>query len=364
MDMTELTTRLTRFCRAKTGDPAATVSDIEVMPGHAGFSWGFTLHTTSASPPLSSPLGGDIGGPVGKSERGLGGGGLVLRLPPPNVRWTGTADIVRQARIMQELADTPVPVAAVRWAGDDLEWFERPYSVVERLPGDTIRFITPEGVQVLYDATYLRSAAGQVTAALAKLHEVEWQAKLPDWGPPPALDEEVRRWDWLAERTADPGRSSDPSLTALAPRVRDRLLAGLPSARHTSLLHGDYQWSNHLFHEGHLQAMLDWELSGVGESRLDLGWLAVFSDRDSWVGLLRWEAPLPDAEEVIAMYEQASGEPVPDMAWFRALAGYKFALITGLNLTLHRRGRRIDPHWEDIGPSAPRLLERALEVVG
>ena len=39
------------------------------------------------------------------------------------------------------------------------------------------------------------------------------------------------------------------------------------------------------------------------------------------------------------------------MAWFRALAAYKFAIITGFNLALHRRGKRPDPLWERIGQS-------------
>lgn len=340
MDLNELTTRLTAFCRNKTGDPAATVTDVEVMPGHAGFSWGFVLRHG-----------------LGQTER------LVLRLPPPGVRWVGTADVLRQARIMRALADTPVPVPRVRWAGDDLEWFERPYMVVERLPGDTLRFRTATGAPVEFDAAALRDMARQVTAALAALHRLDWQAKVPDWGPPPTLAEEVTRWDWLLARNQDPARTSDPSLTARAPEVRERLLACLPTPRRQGILHGDYQWSNTLFHEGRLVAVLDWELAGVGETRMDLGWLALFSDPDAWVGLARWTAPLPRAEEIVAMYEEAMGEPAEAIGWFRALAGYKFALITGLNLSLHRRGRRPDPHWEDIGPSAPRLLERGLELL-
>jgi aminoglycoside phosphotransferase (APT) family kinase protein len=279
------------------------------------------------------------------------------------VRWTGTADIVRQARVMRALADTPVPVPAVLWAGDDLEWFERPYSVVARLPGDTIRFRKTGGEPIPFEAAMLCDAARQVAATLAALHRVDWQSRLPDWGPPPSLHEEVVRWDWLLERTADPERAADPSLTARGPAVRKRLLAHLPEPGRAALLHGDYQWSNHLFHDGRLIAVLDWELAGAGDPRLDLGWLTVFSDLDAWAGFGRWDAPLPGPDAVIALYEDALSESVRDEPWFRALAAYKFALITSLNLTLHRRGRRPDPHWEDLASSAPRLLERAIDLV-
>jgi hypothetical protein len=51
------------------------------------------------------------------------------------------------------------------------------------------------------------------------------------------------------------------------------------------------------------------------------------------------------------------------VAWFRALAGYKFAAISGFNLMLHRRGKRPDPYWERLESSIPRLFERGLEVL-
>lgn len=334
MDLAELHDRLTAFTRAMTGDTAARVTDLEPMPGHAGFSWAFVLVHT------------------GGTER------LVLRLPPPGARWVGPADIVRQARVMQALAATSVPVPAVRWTGAGLEWFDRPYYVVQRLPGVTLWFWTPDGTPIAYEAADLRSGAEQVTAALAALHALDWRTTVPDWEPPLPLEQEVTRWDWLHERTAD------PTLTELAPAVRERLLATVPPMRRQGIVHGDYQWTNHLFHEGRLQAVLDWELASAGETAMDLGWLVTFSDPRNWTGIALWQAPLPPPEAIIAMYERAAGLPVGDLSWFRALAGYKFALITGLNLNLHRRGRRVDPHWEDLAPSAPRLLATSLELLG
>ncbi len=56
-------------------------------------------------------------------------------------------------------------------------------------------------------------------------------------------------------------------------------------------------------------------------------------------------------------------EPLDDLAWFRALAAYKFAIITGFNLALHRRGKRPDPLWERIGRSIGSLQSRARELL-
>mgnify|MGYP000070676265 FL=1 len=72
---------------------------------------------------------------------------------------------------------------------------------------------------------------------------------------------------------------------------------------------------------------------------------------------------MPQAEELIAMYIDAYGEVLPDIDWYRALAAYKFAIITGFNLMLHRRGKRHDPMWETTKDSMQTLLRRAHELL-
>ena len=66
----------------------------------------------------------------------------------------------------------------------------------------------------------------------------------------------------------------------------------------------------------------------------------------------------------MALYVDAYGDGLPDLNWFRALAAYKFAIITGFNLSLHRRGKRTDPSWEITALSMTPLIDRALELLG
>jgi hypothetical protein len=63
------------------------------------------------------------------------------------------------------------------------------------------------------------------------------------------------------------------------------------------------------------------------------------------------------------MYTEAYGSNPGNVRWFKALAGYKFAIISGLNLSLHRRGKRHDPHWEDMKPSMKANMEYAMEML-
>ena len=336
MELAELEGRLLPFVRAKYGDPAAEVMGVHKMPGHAGFAYGFTARSR------------------GRSEA------WFLRLPPPGVAWQGTADVLRQVEILNALDATDVPHCSVRWSGEDLEWFGRPYFVVPKLEGDVLR-LGPGEWGTKLPAERLREMARQAMRALAGVHRVDWR-RAPRLGPPIPAGEDVSRWDRFLPKLAEPARF------ALQPRVRERLLARLPGDAPVGVFHGDFQVGN-LFYsfDGRLLALIDWELVGVGARLNDVGWIATFNDPAAWAGRGRGPGPgesaFPGAEELVALYAEAWGEELPDLAWYRALAAYKFAIISGFNLGLHRRGKRPDPVWESVAESIEPLLARAAQLL-
>ena len=334
MDIDELAERLVPFCRTQLEDPWAKVASVSLTAGHAGFTYFFDV--------LSE----------GRATS------YVLRLPPPGAKWEGTADVLRQARVVHALKGTGVPVADVVWAGDDLQWFDSPYFVADRVRGDTLRREPGEWAADL-TAEQLRPMAKQAMQALATIHKQDWTKLVPNDGPPMSMADDVNRWDRFWERAAEPER------VALGPEVKRRLLERMPANPPIGIFHGDFQWTNLLYSpECELSAVVDWELWGVGASLNDLGWIVTFRDTANWVHEGRVGGGLPEADELVAMYTEAFGADPGDVDWYRALGGYKFSIITGLNLSLHRRGKRNDPHWEVLGPSAQSLMERSLELLG
>jgi aminoglycoside phosphotransferase (APT) family kinase protein len=246
----------------------------------------------------------------------------------------------------------------VQWAGTDLEWFGRPYFVVPKLDGDVLRLGDGDWGRRLGPET-LRETAHQAMTALAGVHRVDWRRSCAYLGDPMPLDQDVMRWDRFLPKVAEPERM------VLQPRVRERLLATLPADAPVGLFHGDFQASNLFFSfAGRLLAVIDWELCGIGAMANDLGWTVTFNDPEAWATGGGLTGFFSSPEALIAMYEEAYGKSVAHLDWFRALAAYKFAIITGFNLGLHRRGKREDPTWELSGLSLPTLLERALELLG
>lgn len=331
MELAEIRQQLERFIRAHLGDAAAEISQLEPGPGHAGFSYLFDVHSSS--------------GPAR----------YFLRLPPPGVKLEGTADVLRQACSIRSLEGSAVPHARIVWSGDDTQWFGVPYIIQPRMEGDVLRgdwlasFTQPQRVEM----------ARQAMKALAGIHRVDWRATCQYLGAPVEFEPDVVRWDRFYERAAD------QHMLALQPRVRQLLLEKVPSDAHIGLFHGDFQWANLMFdNDARLVAVIDWELTGIGATLNDAGWICAFNDPRAWAHEGATSGGLmPEADELEEMYREAWGPGAGDLRWFKALAVYKFAIITGFNLMLHRRGKRDDPHWELMVPSMQSNMEYALEML-
>jgi aminoglycoside phosphotransferase (APT) family kinase protein len=323
---------LNALVKARTGEADARAHTLEVLPGHAGFSYSFILE---------------------RAEQRSPAGKLVLRLAPPGVKISGPADIVRQAKIMASLAQTPVPVPPVFWYGDEPEFFGRPYFVVGFLEGFKLGDVTlpPE---------HLRRLALTGIGTMAALHQVPWQPRRDAFGDPFPLSEEMKRLDYLLDRP-----TLDPAVVSRAPELRERLRSTLPPNPRVGCVHGDFQWANLLFNDERPIALIDWEIASIGPTLLDLGWVCFFSDAASWLETEEKRVMPLSPEEIVAKYSEAVAFSVAEqeVRWFRAFAGYRFGVITCFNLMLHRRGKRDDPHWEEIALSAPLMFDHALELL-
>ena len=300
----------------------------EVMPGHAGLSFGFRVehHGTLVDE-------------------------LVVRLPPKGVRRSGNTDVLRQVPLLRSLGAAGVPVPPVPWWDADERWFGVPYVMTTRLPGSTYAMRDPD--PTVADIAP-GEALGMALEALAQVHTFDWRTHLADWEAPKDLHDEIRFWDPIL------AKSAEPSWIGLGERIRDRLLDTAPDRGDVGVFHGDFQTNNVLFHDGRLVALLDWEISGIGRQLLDVGWLLMMNDAESWAD--GHELPeLPPFASLVDRYSLATGRPVTldDVAWYRALAGYRFGVISCFNVMLHRSGKRPDPEWDRIAPSVEYLFGRA-----
>jgi aminoglycoside phosphotransferase (APT) family kinase protein len=332
---TDITGQINKFLKAKYEDSSVRVRSVSVLPGHAGQSYSFEFERRAGAAP--------------KTEK------MVLRVAPEGVRIAGPADVVRQARVMVSLAGTPVPVPPVRWFGDEPEWFGRPYFIAEFISGDKLALSEHE-----FPPEAQPPLARLTMQMLAELHDLPWEPRREAWGDPFSIDDEMARLDTLLDRP-----TLDPAIVGRAPLLRRRLRAAVPNSPHIGCVHGDLNWTNCLYSDGQLRAVIDWELSQIGAVLIDLGWICLFSDRDTWVKPDLVPRHVPGPDELVSIYREYSRVPISnvEVRWFRAFACYRFGVITAFNVMLHRRGKRPDPTWEDIALTGPRFFERGLELL-
>ncbi len=271
-------------------------------------------------------------------------GALVVKSVPPGQKAIGRHDMLRQARIIDALAPTAVPVPAIV-ATDESEpaWF-----AMQLVEGESLEPVLddPPVAPSLAAARMLRAAE-----TLPALHEVPLDKVPVDAEPLSPLDELGR---WARTMAAVP-----PDLVPGAGRLHQLLADTVPAALTPTLVHGDYRLGNLICGGTEPAALIDWEIWSVGDARVELGWFLVFADGANFPGVGRDVPGLPTAEELVAAYA-AGGRPVEDLAWFNALGRYKMAAIMGHNLRRHLEGRHHDPDQERLPDTIQRLIETGL----
>ncbi|KUO53703.1 MAG: hypothetical protein APF78_05450 [Sphingomonadales bacterium BRH_c3] len=327
----ELSERLSAVLAQQSGSDV-NVTQVCPLPGHAGMGFSFLADD-------------------GRAERKL-----VVRTIPANVPATGPADVVRQARIMQSLAGSRVPVPEILAFGDGSSVFGRPYFISEFVEGTAL-----PAARANQTAVHARLARSGIEV-MAQLHKVDCADMADAWGAPQALTNEFARLHKLFDRpTIDAGRSGRMTL------LRERLLSAAPADFNSGCVHGDMHFGNMIFGPDGVRAVIDWEIAFCGSTLLDLGMLTFYADPEAGLPEHRYRAErwIISPGEMIDTYRAAwqTHLPAASIAWHRAFGGYRFAVITLFNEMLHRRGKKPDPMWTDVSRSVPTMVERSLEVL-
>src|SRR5262249_38723343 len=78
-----------------------------------------------------------------------------------------------------------------------------------------------------------------------------------------------------------------------------------------------------------LAAVVDWELSTIGDPLLDLGWLLATWPREGTspgaIGVTPWEG-FPKAAELVDRYRERGDRGLPAIEWYAVLACYKLGI--------------------------------------
>jgi aminoglycoside phosphotransferase (APT) family kinase protein len=300
----------------------------------------------------------------------LDGGQLVLRRPPLGHVLPTAHDMNREYRVLSALAGTRVPVPETVAICQDTDVIGGPFYLMRFVDGLVLRtqadgsILTPELAAELSEL---------LVQTMATIHGVQIEAAgLTGFGKPDGyMARQLARWQrqWELSKTRD-----IPAYDELVAR----LSAGLPASAGGTLVHGDFRLDNTLVTLGHparIAAVVDWEMSTLGDPLADLGLtLSYWADSDDRgyldinVGATITALPgFYTRQQFADRYAELTGRDVSGIGYYIAFGFFKLAVVLeGINARF-LQGKTVGEGFDREGPAVPVLIGRAhqmLDLVG
>ncbi|GGY48309.1 phosphotransferase family protein [Streptomyces omiyaensis] len=289
-----------------------------------------------------------------------GTGRWVVRRPPLGHVLATAHDMKREHRVISALGGTAVPVPGTVLLCEDEEVLGAPFYVMEFVEGTPYRSasqLAPLGPE------RTRAAVLGLVDTLVDLHAVQPEAVgLGDFGRPEGfLDRQLRRWG--KQLAASRGRE-----LAGIEELHAALGRALPDSPAPTVVHGDYRLDNALVGEDdRIRAVLDWEMSTLGDPLTDLGLLVMYSTPldlpGSPISTTASAAGHPSAAELVERYAARSGRDVSALSWYTAFAWFKLAVILEGIHYRYTLGQTVGAGFDRIGGLVPVFIEHGLTTL-
>lgn len=247
---------------------------------------------------------------------------VVVRRPPLGTLAASAHDVEREGRIMAALASTNVPTPTIFGATTNNGV---PVIAMSAIPGITIGSkkaalsVTPE---------VRRAVSSGLVDAMSAIHAVDLESVgLDDLAShDPYAPRQLRRWagQWAKTKTREL-----PALDELTSTLENQL----PEQSETVLVHGDLHIGNVIADEqtGVINAVVDWELTTLGDPLADIGSLLAYWPVKGGLILPGFEAPLeegfPSPQELAERYLEQTGRSEKALAYWHTLGLWKVAII-------------------------------------
>ncbi|WP_052172606.1 phosphotransferase family protein [Nocardia sp. BMG111209] len=249
----------------------------------------------------------------------------VLRRPPVAGLTPSAHDMGREYTVTEALRPTAVPVAGTVAIDREGAVLGAPCTVVDFVPGLVVR--DQDDLAALTDAQVL-AVVNSLVDVLVALHAVDFRAVgLESFGRPEGyVSRQVRLWarQWEQVKTRE---LPDAARLAAA-------LADFAPPAEAAIVHGDFRVDNTILDADRpeiVRAVVDWEMSTLGDPLTDLALMCVYRDPvfDLVLGTTAaWTSDrLPSTDALAQRYAVTSGRDLGAWDHYLALANFKLAVI-------------------------------------
>lgn len=268
-----------------------------------------------------------------------GGRTMVLRRPPAVPPPGAERGVMREARVLTALNQTEVPHPICYGTCEDPDVIGMPFYVMEKVDGwaGNLRDEKIHNEPPFDTMPYEYGLNYAIVGGLVQLANVDYKAiGLETFGKPDNfLERQVDRW--ASQLASYPERYEGYERRHLEgyDEVEAWLRANARPTTNVGIIHGDVATTNMMFHHGppaRLAAMIDWELSTVGDPMLDMGWLCGGLRDERFPDMERANSLIdvnnsPTKQALAQYYCAGTGRDIADFDYFCVLAGFKIGCV-------------------------------------
>lgn len=292
------------------------------------------------------------------------GAQYVLRRAPLGPIAPRAHDMAREFHVLRRLAPVYPPAPRPLHLCEDPSVVGSAFYLMERRHGTVVGHRVPDRYRLLPDIG--RRLSTTLVDALVDLHAVDVTATglLAMGRPDGFLERQVEGWArrWEHSRTTDV-----PAVDQLVAWLRAHRPRPLPPA----VVHNDFKLDNLMLDPadpGRIVAVLDWEMTTVGDPLVDLGLSLVYWEHpsapdDQQPGIGAAGAASADwftRDQFLARYAQRTGRDLSHVDWYEALGFLKLTVITQ---QIYRRwvdGQTVDARFARADRRVADLAEASL----
>jgi aminoglycoside phosphotransferase (APT) family kinase protein len=288
-----------------------------------------------------------------------GGREYVLRRGPLGPVAPKAHDMAREYRVLEAVHPHFPEAPRVLQLCEDTSIIGGVFFLMERRHGLVLRETVPAELAGVTDYPLRISEA--FVGCLARLHAIDFaRTGLSALGKPDGfLERQVRGWAerWQRAKTDEIGLMDD---------VIRWLGERRPESGKPTLVHNDFKLDNVMLpldSVDRIEAVLDWEMTTVGDPLADLGLTLCYwcwADEPTVTTQAGWYT----REQFVRRYSELTGRDVSDIGYYEVLGIFKLAVILQQIYFRFRRGQTADKRFENFGERVRGLIEVAARLIG
>lgn len=284
----------------------------------------------------------------------------VLRRGPLGPVPPKAHDMAREFHVLKAVHPFFPPAPEVYLLCEDPGVLGATFFIMERRRGIVVRSSIPDELAAFPD--YPERVSRGFVDCLVQLHAVDIEKRgLASLGKPAGfLERQVLGWfeRWQRAKTEE-----NPAMDRLMLWLRE----GMPESPAPTLVHNDFKLDNlmlNLENPGKVEAVLDWEMSTVGDPLVDLGLILCYWSQPSDPGGTKpsltsqpgWLTPA----QLVETYGARTGRDVSRISYYEVFAIFKLAVVLQQIYYRFHKGQTQDERFRNFDLRVRNLIEMAV----